>query len=208
MLNSLDKQVELAIDVLKNGGIIAFPTDTVYGLGASCWNEKAVAQVYRVKKRPRSLAFPLLIADKSEFMKIAAAVPEIALRLAERFMPGGLTLVLKGGGVVSSMITAGGDTVAMRVPNHPIPIALIRGLGAPLIGTSANLSGGSSPTTAQEVYEQLGQEVDFIIDGGKCPGGIESTIIDISSETPVIIREGAISRQDIEDVCGFSVSVL
>ncbi|MFC2058159.1 L-threonylcarbamoyladenylate synthase [Chloroflexota bacterium] len=208
MRNSPEEQVKLAIDILKKGGIVAYPTDTVYGLGASSCDERAIDKVYTVKKRSRSLALPLLIADTSELVKVAAVVPEIAWRLAERFMPGGLTLVLQKSDLVSSTITAGGDTVAVRVPDHPVPIALIRGLGAPLIGTSANVSGSPSPTTAREVYEQLGQGADLIIDGGRCPGGTESTIVDVSGEAPAIIREGAVTRHEIEEACGPSVVVL
>ncbi|MFC1926850.1 L-threonylcarbamoyladenylate synthase [Chloroflexota bacterium] len=208
MRNSPDKQVKIAIDILVKGGIVAYPTDTVYGLGASSRDEGAVGKVYGVKKRSREMALPLLISDKSELEKVASVIPEMAWRLAERFMPGGLTLVLKKSDSVSDTITACWDTVAVRVPDHPVPIALIRGLGAPLIGTSANVSGSPSPVTAREVRGQLGEGVDLIIDGGRCPGGIESTIVDVSGEIPAIIREGAITRHEIEEVCGPSLLVL
>ncbi len=199
---TIEQQIELAIEILNSGGIVAFPTDTVYGLGANPSNEQAVERIYRAKKRARSLPLPLLLADKSDLAKVATVVPEVAWRLAEHLLPGGLTLVLRKSPWVPSAVTAGGDTIAVRIPDHPIPIALIQGLGTPLAGTSANISGKPSPVTADEVHEQLGGEVDLIIDGGECPGGIESTVIDVSSEVPTIIREGAVSREEIAKTCG------
>jgi L-threonylcarbamoyladenylate synthase len=198
----IEKQIELAIAILKKGGIVAFPTDTVYGLGANPLNAEAVARIYKVKRRPHNLALPLLLAEKSDLLKVAAVVPEIAWQLAEHFLPGGLTLVLKKSPWVPGSVTAGGDTIGVRIPDHPIAIALIRGLGTPLVGTSANLSGKPSPLTAAEVRKQLGDEVDLIIDGGRCPGGIESTILDISGKMPVLVRAGAIPRAELEKICG------
>lgn len=201
----MDDQIKQAIEALKKGGIVAFPTDTVYGLGASAFDEEAVAKVYRAKKRPCHLALPLLLGDVSQIADVARDVPEIAWRLAERFLPGALTLVLHKTPSVSSLITGGGEKVAVRVPDHPIPIALIEGLGAPITGTSANLSGNPSPLTADEVYRQMGDRVDLIIDGGRCPAGVSSTVIDLTGESPRILREGAISREEIEMVCGTEV---
>jgi L-threonylcarbamoyladenylate synthase len=201
-LSYLERQVKQAIDVLKSGGIVAYPTDTVYGLGADPLNRRAVDKVYRVKKRPYNQALPLLLADKSDLTKVASVIPEIAWKLAERFLPGGLTLVLKKSPWVPSNITAGGDTIAVRIPNHPIPIALIKALGNPIVGTSANISGRPSPVTAAEVREQLGREVDLIIDGGRSPGGIESTVLDVSGKTPTLLREGAVPRKELEKICG------
>ena len=199
---NLEQQIKLAIAILKKGGIVAFPTDTVYGLGADPLNAPAVDRIYKVKRRPHNLPLPLLLAEKSDLLKVATVVPEIAWQLAERFLPGGLTLVLRKSPWVPGTVTAGGDTIAVRIPNHPVPIALIRGLGTPIVGTSANLSGISSPVTAEEVREQLGDEVDLIIDGGRCPGGTESTVLDISGKVPTLIREGAIPRVEIAKICG------
>jgi L-threonylcarbamoyladenylate synthase len=198
----LKQQIELAVEVLKKGGIVAYPTDTVYGLGADPLNEKAVSRIYEVKSRPHNLPLPLLLADKSDLLKVALIVPEVAWRLVEQFWPGGLTLVVKKNVWVPDSITAGGNTVAVRVPDHPVTIALIRGLGNPVVGTSANISGEPSPVTAEEVNRQLGNKVDLIVDGGKCPGGIESTVVDVSGSSPTILREGAVSREDIAKVCG------
>jgi L-threonylcarbamoyladenylate synthase len=199
---SVERQIKLAVSILKKGGIVAFPTDTVYGLGADPLNEQAVAKIYKVKKRLHSLPLPLLLAEKSDLLKVASVVPEIAWQLAERFLPGGLTLVLRKSPWVPGSVTAGGDTIAVRIPNHPVPIALIRGLGSPIVGTSANLSGKPSPVNAEEVREQLGDEVDLIIDGGRCPGGTESTVLNVSSKVPALIREGAIPRAELAKLCG------
>jgi L-threonylcarbamoyladenylate synthase len=197
-------QIEQAIDILKRGGIVAFPTDTVYGLGANCLDDTAVAKVYEAKKRPRHLALPLLLSHISQIESTAQSVPEIGWRLAQRFFPGALTLVLYKAPWVSSVLTGGEDKVALRVPDHPVPIALIQGLGAPITGTSANITGSPSLLTAEEVREQMGDRVDLVIDG-RCPGGRDSTVLDVTGEVPWILREGAISREEIEEVCGTKV---
>lgn len=199
LLSSIQKQVEQAISILKQGGIVAFPTDTVYGLGADISLRQAVERVYQVKGRPRNMPLPLLLADKSQIGEVAKPVPEIAWLLAEKFLPGALTMVLFKSKSVPDIITRGGKTVAIRIPAHPIPIALIQGVGTPIVGTSANLSGKPSALTAAEVYAQLGNKVDLIIDGGGCPGGKESTIVDLTVETPIILREGAISKEELKN---------
>jgi len=200
--SSIRQQVEQAISILKQGGIVAFPTDTVYGLGACISITQAVERVYQVKGRPRSMALPLLLADKSQIGEVAYPVPPIAWLLADKFLPGALTMVLPRAKSVPDIVTGGGKTVAVRIPAHPVPVALARGLGAPIVGTSANLSGKPSSLTAEEVYAQLGDRVDLIIDGGRCPGGKESTIVDLTGEAPILLREGAISREELEQVCG------
>jgi len=205
---SLGKVIQQAIDILRKGGLVAYPTDTVYGLGANAFRGSAVERVYEVKQRPRHMALPLLLADSADMAKVATNIPDLAWRLAERFFPGALTLVLWKSPAVPAIVTGGGDTIAVRVPNHPVPISLVKGLGAPIIGTSANLSGLPSPLTAQEVYEQFGGKVDLIIDGGRCPGGIESTVLDLTGDIPTIVREGAIPRQVIEEVCRMEIGEL
>lgn len=196
--STLERQIQRGIEILKKGGVIAFPTDTLYGLGADAFNSEAVDRVYEIKQRPRHLAFPLLLADISQITFVAESVPEIAWFLSKRFLPGGLTLVLPKSASLPSRLGAAGATIAVRIPDHPVPIALIRGLGTPIIGTSANISGRPSPVTAQEVKQQLGSKVDFIIDGGRCPGGIESTVVDVTSGVPVILRQGIIPQHEIE----------
>jgi L-threonylcarbamoyladenylate synthase len=159
-----------------------------------------VERIYRVKQRPPDMALPLLVAKISQIEALAETVPEIAHRLISKFWPGALTIVLPASSSVPEIITAGGTTVAVRMPAHPVPLALIETTGMPLIGTSANLSGRPSPLTATEVQAQLGDGVDLIIDDGKpCPGTV-STIVDVTGEVPVILREGAISRKEIESL--------
>lgn len=197
----IKEQVESGIAVLRNGGLVAFPTDTVYGLGACFTNLGAVERIYKLKQRPHNIALPLLLADESQISKVAEFVPPVAWLLVHRFLPGGLTIVLPRNKSVPDVVTGGGKTVAVRIPAHPVPIALIKGLGAPIIGTSANVTGSPSALTADEVNAQFGDKIDLVIDGGKCGEGIESTIIDVTGDIPRILREGAISREELKQVC-------
>jgi L-threonylcarbamoyladenylate synthase len=194
--SAVREQVEKGISTLKQGGVVAFPTDTVYGLGASIAIDSAVAKVYRIKERPRHMALPLLLADISQLDEVAISIPTSARLLADKFWPGPLTLVLFKSDSISDIVSGGSKTIAIRIPAHPIPIALARGAGTAIVGTSANLSGNPSALTAKEARNQLGDKVDFIIKGD-CPGGMESTVVDLSGETPVILREGAISRTEL-----------
>lgn len=193
----MEQFLQQAVSILREGGVIAYPTDTVYGLGADAFNEKASTRIFRIKQRPLTRPFPLLIADESELVGLTTGISEIAQRLVKQFWPGGLTLVVQKSSSLPDWLTAGGDTIAVRVPDHIITRTLIRELGKPLVGTSANLSGSPSVTSAQKVRLQLEGKVDFILDGGVCPGGVESTVIDLTKEIPIIIREGAISQDTI-----------
>jgi len=196
----IQKLIDRGIAVLKQGGLVAFPTDTVYGLGACADNESAVARVYQVKARPRNMALPLLLADISQISDVAYPVPPVAWLLVNKFLPGALTLVIAKSDSVLDIVTGGGSTVAVRIPDHPIPVALARDVG-PIVGTSANLSGKPSALTSDEVSRQLSDKIDLVIDGGRCPGGKESTIVDVTGEKPRILREGAIPREEISQVC-------
>jgi L-threonylcarbamoyladenylate synthase len=198
----IQQQIEQGISILRKGGLVAYPTDTVYGLGAAMNHPQAVQRIFLAKGRPSNLPLPLLLADVAQIADVADSVPPSAQCFLRNFFPGGLTLVLPKSRAVPSLVTGGGDTVAVRVPDHPVPVALIKGLGVPIVGTSANRSGQPSVMTAAEVAQQLGNRVDLIIDGGRCPGGKESTIVDVTGEIPVILREGAISREELERVCG------
>ena len=197
----IQTQIEKGISILKQGGLVAFPTDTVYGLGASMNIHQAVERIYEAKERPRNMALPLLLARASQISEVAEFVPPIAWLLIRNFLPGALTIVLYKSSLVPDIVTAGGETVAVRIPDHCIPVTLIEGAGVPIVGTSANPSGQPSPLTADEVCSQLGDKIDLIIDGGRCLGGRESTIVDVTGEKPVILREGAISREELEKVC-------
>jgi L-threonylcarbamoyladenylate synthase len=197
---SIQEQVEKGVSILKKGGVVAFPTDTVYGLGAAINISKAVERVYRIKERPHSMALPLLLADFAQLEKVAVSIPASARLLADKFWPGPLTLVLPKSDAVSDIVSGGGKTIAVRIPDHPIPTSLAEGIGTAIIGTSANLSGQPSALTAAQAREKLEDKVDFIIEGD-CPGGVESTVVDLSGETPVILREGAISREALRQLC-------
>ena len=191
------REIEKGVKILENGGVIAFPTDTVYGLGADAFNSMAVERIYEIKSRPRHLQLPLLIAGVERLTILANPIPEIAWFLAKRFWPGGLTLVLPKTDSVPAYL-APGPTIAVRVPNHPVCLALIQHLGNPIIGTSANISDQPAALTAEEVGQQLGGKIDFIINGGKCPGGKESTVVDITRESPIILRQGIIPSDEID----------
>lgn len=191
------EQIKQAVSVLKNGGVIVFPTDTVYGLGAGIKSPLAIKRIFSIKNRPLEKALPLLAADLTQLQELFGMLPEVAKGLAEKYMPGALTLVLPAPEYLPPEVTSNG-TVAVRVSAHPMTAAIIRGLGYPITGTSANLSGQPSALTAEEASRQVGQKVDFILDGGRCTGGTESTIVDVSGKFFRLIREGAISRQEIE----------
>lgn len=204
--SDIKRQIREGVSILKQGGVIALPTDTVYGLGASANIYQAVERVYEVKKRPRHMPLSIFLAHMSQISDVAELIPPVAWLLAEKFLPGALTLVLPKSRSVPDIVTAGGTTVAVRIPAHPVPIALVEGLGMPVLGTSANQSGKPSALTAAEVYSQLGDKIDLVIDGGQCTGGRESTIVDVTGETPIVLREGAIALRDLEEVCGDIIS--
>jgi L-threonylcarbamoyladenylate synthase len=194
------RQIKRGVEIIRKGGLVAFPTDTLYGLGAGAYIESAVERIFQVKRRSRDMALPLLLADTSQIPEIAKDIPAYAWRLIERFLPGGLTLVVPRTQKVKDIITAGGDSVAFRIPDHPVARALIRGSGMPVIGTSANVSGQPNPLTYEEVYRQIGDKVDLVINGGPTPGGKESTVVDVTGDIPAILRLGVVSRAQLEEV--------
>ena len=193
-------QIEMGIRIIREGGVLAFPTDTVYGLGAGAFREEGIRRVYAIKKRPLTMALPLLLADASQVHEIAVGLPDYAWRLIDAFMPGGLTLVVRRSRIVKDIITAGGETVAIRIPDHPVPVALVRGSGMPLVGTSANLSGGGSLVSARDVKKEIGKQVDLIIEALPLPAGTESTVVDVTGAIARILRTGAVSREQIARV--------
>ena len=193
--------LEKAVSALNRGGLVAFPTDTLYALGAHAFMEEAVSRVYEAKGRPQGMALPLLLSGPGEIDRVAVDVPQAAWDLAERFWPGAVTMVLYKAPSVSSTITGGRDTVAVRVPSHPLALALMEGVGAPLTGTSANRSGGPDPVTAEVVRQHLGEAVDVVLDEGPCTLAESSTIVDMTAEPPRIVRAGAIAKSELERVC-------
>ena len=186
-----------AAALLRAGELVAFPTDTVYGVGAIVWDAAAVGKLYTAKLRALDKAIPVLLADPADLALVARDLPPRALRIAEQFWPGPLTIVVPRADLVPDEVTAGGDTVAVRVPDHDLARALIRAAGAPLATTSANLSGQASPATAQEVAAQFGERIALILDGGRCPGGVPSTILDLTQPQPRVLRPGPISLEQI-----------
>jgi len=193
-----------AIEVLKDGGVVAFPTDTVYGLGALPWNKDAVIRLYEAKQRPFDRPIALLLSDADQLERVTVVMPRFrrqARQLIARFWPGGLTLVLPKTESVLDVISAG-PSVAVRVPDLPLARDLIRGAGGVLAATSANLSGQPSPITAQEVEEQLGDRIGLILDGGLCREGVPSTILDCTVSPPALLRRGAVSEAALRAVVG------
>lgn len=197
-----DPAVAKAAALLRSGGVVAFPTETVYGLGANAFDAKAVARVFEIKRRPRFDPLIVHVSSIEETQSVAADFPQAARELAGRFWPGPLTLVLPKAPRVPDIVTAGLPTVAVRMPDHPLALALIRETGAPLAAPSANPFGRISPTTADHVRQQLGQEIDMVLDGGPCRVGIESTIVSLAGDRPTLLRAGGLPKEDIEAVVG------
>ena len=184
-----------ALEILRNGGLVAFPTDTVYGLGALAFDGKAVESIYLAKDRPVEKAIPVLIWDASDLEKISADIPERTRALASRFWPGPLSLLVPKKPTLPESVSATA-TVAVRVPDHAVARELLRAAG-PMAVTSANLSGQASPSTAQEVLAQLNGRIDLILDGGTTPGGVPSTLVDCSSNEIKILRAGPITLAEL-----------
>jgi L-threonylcarbamoyladenylate synthase len=194
-----DEAIEKAVHILRGGGLVAFPTETVYGLGADAANPAAVRKVFQAKGRPADHPLIVHIADMSALKNWAAEVPRGAWLLAEKYWPGPLTIILKRAAHVSDVVTGGQRTLGLRVPAHPVAQRLLRAFGGGIAAPSANRYGHLSPTNAQHVRDDLGAAVDCILDGGACPVGIESTIVDLSSSQPALLRPGQISARQIED---------
>ena len=188
-------EIQAALKILQNGGIVAFPTDTVYGLGALAFNNNAIESIYKAKNRPIEKAIPILIGDLSDFEKVADDIPNMALRFASRFWPGPLTCIVPKKQTLPLAVSAT-TTVAVRIPDHIDARALLRAAG-PMAVTSANISGGQNPSTAQEVYDQLNGRIPLILDGGTTQGGIPSTLVDCTGELPMILREGPITLDEL-----------
>jgi L-threonylcarbamoyladenylate synthase len=184
-----------AFEILSAGGLVAFPTDTVYGLGCLAFNQTAIESIYIAKDRPLEKAIPILIADADDLDKIADSVPARARRLVSRFWPGPLTLILPKRADLPAAVSAT-STVGVRVPDHEIVRALLRAAG-PMAVTSANLSGRESPRTVSEAIRQLNGRIPLILDGGETPGGVPSTVVDVTGAEPVILRAGPVTQAQI-----------
>jgi L-threonylcarbamoyladenylate synthase len=187
-----------AAELLRTGGLVIFPTDTVYGLGALGLDAEAVARVFAVKGRPGEKGLILHVAAPEQVTEVARGIGPLALELMERFFPGPLTLVLPAREVVPAVVTGGGETVAVRMPDHPVALALIRACGVPIAAPSANRSGEPPPRTAEDALRSLGGGADLALDAGPCPLGQPSTLLDLTTSPPRILREGAIAASQLE----------
>ena len=198
----LASQIKRAIELLNNDDVIAIPTETVYGLAGNAYSEKAISRIFELKNRP--LFNPLIVHIKSlaYLENVAIDIPDTAIKLAEIFFPGALTLVLKKQTTIPDSVTAGKVTVAVRVPNHPVTLSLLEQLNFPLAAPSANPFGSISPTSAEHVYSYFEDKLSLILDGGICQKGLESTIIGFQNNQPILYRHGSISVEEIESVIG------
>jgi L-threonylcarbamoyladenylate synthase len=202
----VSEQVRRAAEILKRGGLVAFPTETVYGLGADAANEKAVARLYAVKGRPADHPVIVHFASAEQAFAWAREVPEAARQLAARFWPGPLTLILKRSKLAQDFVTGGQETVGLRVPSHPVAQELLKEFKKGIAAPSANRFGLVSPTTVAHVREDLGDEVDLVLEGGPSEVGIESTIVDLSGPGAVLLRPGGVTKRQLEQVVPFRES--
>jgi len=191
--------VDRARHIILSGGIVAFPTESFYGLAVNASDENAIGRLFKIKKRMDNMPVLVLIPSLEYLKGYVADVPEIALRLIGRFWPGGLTLLFKAGSAISPLLTADTRKIGIRISSHPLAAALARAVDSPITGTSANISGKPGCVTAKEVYSSLGRGVDLILDGGETKGGKGSTILDVTVDPPEIIREGMISRKQMQE---------
>lgn len=189
-----------ALRALRGGEVVVFPTDTVYGVGCDLWQPEAVESLYFAKRRPKRLPIPVLVSAPEHVTQVARDIPSAFDRLVERFWPGGLTLVLPRHPSVPDVLCAGGPTIAVRMPDHPVASRLIAELGGALAATSANLSGHPSPRTAAEALADMGGRVALVLDGGECPGGVASTIADLVADPPVLLRRGQVEANALREV--------
>lgn len=197
-----DDAVTEAARILDRGGLVAFPTETVYGLGADAFSDSSIRKVFEAKGRPSDNPLIVHISDTELIGTISATFPEIGWTLARTFWPGPLTMVVPKADRISNLVTAGLDSVAVRMPNHPVALSMIRKLGRGIVAPSANISGRPSPTTARHVYDDLNGRIDLILDSGATRIGVESTVLDITVTPPVILRKGGLSKEAIETVIG------
>ena len=191
-----DSLINQAVTLLKRGGVVAFPTDTVYGVGVHPFQSEAVRKLYQIKGRPIDKPIPILVGAVGDVERVAQNLPASFFQLAEHFWPGALTLIIEAKELPPE-VTAGGKTVGVRMPDHPIALQLLRRFGSPIATTSANRSGAEPATSAEEVHAQLGALVDLILDGGQTFAKIASTVLDLSVSPPLIRRQGGISADEL-----------
>lgn len=205
MTVEIGRDIAHAVTVLKRGGLVAFPTETVYGLGGDAGNAEAVKRIFAAKGRPADHPLIVHLAEVAQLQDWSGDVTPLAQKLARKFSPGPLTLILRSAASVSDLVTGGQDSIGLRVPAHPVAQALLKAFGGGIAAPSANRFGRISTTTAQHVAEELGDRVDYVLDGGASDIGIESTIVDARGEHPVLMRPGHISVREIENAAGISL---
>ncbi len=194
--------IHLASEILHLGGLVAFPTETVYGLGADAFNGSAIRKVFEAKGRPADNPLIVHISALDQMDQLASHVPEAGRILSEAFWPGPLTLVLKSSGFIPDLVTGGLDTIAVRMPDNLVALRLIKALDSPIVGPSANISGKPSPTNVNHVYQDLNGKIDLILDAGPTEIGLESTVIDVTIQPPLILRFGGLTKEKIEQLIG------
>ncbi len=194
--------IKFAASIIRRGGLVGFPTETVYGLGADALNPDAVKKIFKIKKRPVDNPLIVHIARKKDLRKLVENIPPKAKILIKKFWPGPLTLVLNKSSIVPKEVTAGGETVAIRMPKNPVALALIRAAKTPIAAPSANLAGKPSPTKAEHVLADFDKKIGLIIDGGQTSIGLESTVLDLTENPPVILRPGGITKECLEKIIG------
>lgn len=202
ILSSSKKDIEQAGEIIRNGGLVAFPTETVWGLGANAFDENAVKNIYKAKGRPSDNPLIVHIAEKEDIEKLVKSVTPKAKALIEKFFPGALTIILKKSESVNNTVSGGLDTVAVRMPSNEVAHNLIKSAGVPIAAPSANTSGKPSPTKAKYVIDDMMGKIDAIIDSGDCEYGVESTVITLATDTPMLLRPGAVTKEMIEQVIG------
>lgn len=198
--NETQSSIIEAARLLNQQQVVAFPTETVYGLGADATDESAVQHIFEAKGRPADNPLIVHVANGDQVKELVPEIPPLARKLMDEFWPGPLTLVLQSNGTAASNVTAGLSTIGIRMPDHPLALALLRAAGKPLAAPSANRSGKPSPTTAQHVYQDLNGRIAGILDGGPTGVGVESTVLDCTTEIPVILRPGGITKEDLEEI--------
>ena len=201
-----NQPIRQAAEIIRRGGIVAFPTETVYGLGADAFQPLAIARIFEVKKRPYFDPLIVHVSSLGDLERLVIDIPQNAKKLVDRFWPGPLTTVLPKKDEVPGIVTAGLPSVAIRMPDHPMALTLIKESGCPIAAPSANLFGYLSSTTAEHVRDQLCDQVDLILDGGPCPVGVESTIVSFLEEKPRLLRPGGVSLEEIETIIGSVVT--
>lgn len=187
-----------AVLIIRSGGLVAYPTESFYGLGVSAWNEKAIKRLFDIKKRQEDHPILLLIPTKSLLNQYVTHIPDIASQIIEEFWPGGLTLIFEANPDLPLLLTSGTGKIGLRLSSHPVATALTQAVGTAITGTSANISGQPACSNAESVRQSLGKSVDFVLDGGETEGDKGSTVMDITTDPPVILREGMVTREQLE----------